>query len=179
MIRMGNPLNLDLARVFFSLPLGRAKEISARVAGAVLTQASGGRDLLGEKGHEVLRDALAQEFPRLSVNDLFSVAEHVGGSSHMLATVEWRNAGHRPGDTPEIGLSTLEGGLLIQLHATPESLPAQLRAAEWADHAMLYKHRFMRPPNLTKNALRRSAKMHREHQQSLYDYWQELENDPG
>ena len=103
-----------------------------------------------------------QEFHRLSVNDLFSVAEHVGGSSHMLATVEWRNA-----------------GLLIQLHATPESLPAQLRAAEWADHAMLYKHRFMRPPNPTKNALRRSAKMHREHQQSLYDYWQELENDPG
>ena len=97
----------------------------------------------------------------------------------MLATVEWRNAGHRPGDTPEIGLSTLEGGLLIQLHATPESLPAQLRAAEWADHAMLYKHRFMQPPNPTKNAMRRSAQLLMEHQQSLYDYWQELENDPG
>ena len=97
----------------------------------------------------------------------------------MLATVEWRNAGHRPGDTPEIGLSTLEGGLLIQLHATPESLPAQLRAGEWADHAALHKHLFMRPPNPTTEAMRRSAQLHMEHQQSLYDYWQKLENDPG
>lgn len=97
----------------------------------------------------------------------------------MLATVEWRNAGHRPGDTPEIGLSMLEGGLLIQLHATPESLPAQLRAVEWADRAALCKHRFMRPPNPTTEAMRRSAQLHMEYQQSLYDYWQDLENDPG
>jgi hypothetical protein len=95
-IRMGNPLGFDLAAVFFSLPLDRAKGISARVAAVVVTQASGGRELLNEKGHEVLRDALAHEFPRLSVNDLFSVVEHVGGSAHMLAAVEWRNAGHRP-----------------------------------------------------------------------------------
>jgi hypothetical protein len=95
-IRMGNPLRFDLAAVFFSLPLDRAKGISARVAAVVVTQASGGRELLNEKGHEVLRDALAREFPRLSVNDLFSVVEHVGGSTHMLAAVEWRNAGHRP-----------------------------------------------------------------------------------
>jgi hypothetical protein len=178
-IRMGNPLKLDLATVFFSLPLDRAKEIAARVAAVVVTQASGGRELLDEKGYEVLRDALAHEFPHLSVNDLFSVVEHVGGNAHMLAAVEWRNAGHRPGDTPEIGLSTLGGGLLIQLHATPESLPAQLRATEWADHAMLYKHRFIRPSNPTKNAKRRSAQLLLEYQQSLYDYWQELGNDPG
>lgn len=123
MIRMGDPLRFDPTKVFFSLPLGQARDISARVANVVVAQASGGRELLDGKGNDVLRDALAHEFPRLSANDLLSVAGHVGGSAHMLAAVEWRNAGHRPGDTPEVGLTTLEGGLLIQLHATPESLP--------------------------------------------------------
>jgi hypothetical protein len=97
----------------------------------------------------------------------------------MLATIEWRAAGHRPGDTAEIGLSTLEGGLLIQLHASPESLPARLRAAAWANHATLCKHRFMRPPHPTKDAMRRAAELRREHEQALYDYWQELETNPG
>jgi hypothetical protein len=178
-IRTGNPLRFDPATVFFSLPLDQAKEISARVAASVVTQAPGGRELLDSSGHEALRDALAHEFPRLSVNDLFNVAADIGGNAHMLATIEWRTAGHRPGDTPEIGLSTLEGGLLIQLHASPASLPAQLRAAEWANHTTLNKHRFMRPPHPTKDAMRRSAQLHREHEQALYDYWQGLEANPG
>ncbi len=49
-IRMGNPLKTDLVGVFFSLPLARAKEISARVAGAVTTQASGGRQTWMREG---------------------------------------------------------------------------------------------------------------------------------
>jgi hypothetical protein len=178
-IRAGNPLRFPPATVFFSLPLGQAREISARVAAAVVTQAPGGRELLDHTGHDALRDALAHEFPRLSINDLFSVAADIGGSAHMLSTIQWRAAGHRPGDTAEIGLSTLEGGLLIQLHASPESLPARLRAAEWANHATLYKHRFMRPPHPTKDAMRRAAQLRREHEQALYGYWQELEANPG
>ena len=66
MIRTGNPLRFDPATVFFSLPLGQAREISARVAAVVLTQASGGRELLDRTGNDLLRDALAHEFPHLS-----------------------------------------------------------------------------------------------------------------
>lgn len=39
-----------------------------------------------------------------------------------------------------------EGALLIHLHASPESVPAQVCAATWKEHAELFKHRFMRAP---------------------------------
>lgn len=97
----------------------------------------------------------------------------------MIATAEWRNAGHRPGDTPAIGVSALEGGLLIHLHASPESMPAWLRAAIWKEHAALYKHRFMRAPKLTTETMGPWAQLKRQHDQSMYEYWQELQAQPG
>lgn len=143
-----------------------------------MTQAAAGRELLDDRGNEVLRDALAGEFPLLSTKTILLLAAEVGGTAHMIATVQWRNGGHRPGDTPEIGLSTLNGGLMIHLHASPESLPAQRCAAAWEDHAMLYKHRFTRPSHLTTDAMRRWTQLHKAHEQFMYEYWQELQAKP-
>ena len=176
MIRLGDPLKLHATNVFFSVPLAQARVIAARVAATVLAQRSSGNELLDGKGNEVLRAALGRELPRLSTNNLLTLAAEVNGTAHMIAAVEWRNAGHRPGDTPEVGLSTLEAGVLIHLHASPESVPAQICAATWTEHAELYKHRFMRPPNPTKQAMGRWAQLSSEHQKSMYEYWQELLN---
>ena len=178
MIRFDSPFGFDSTKVFFALPLLQAREISTRVASEVVTRTTGGRELLDERGHEVLRDALAREFPKLSTNDLLILAAEVAGTAHMLAAVEWRNAGYRSGDTPTVGLSTLEGGLLIDLHSSPDSVPARIRAAIWKEHAALYKHGFMRPPNPSKEAMRRWAQLNREGDQSLYEYWQELRARP-
>lgn len=66
--------------------------------------------------------------------------------------------------------------MLIHVHASPESVPAQICAETWTAHAELYKHRFMRPPNPTKQAMGRWAQLSRENQKSMYEYWQELLN---
>jgi hypothetical protein len=178
MIRLGTPLRFEATKAFFSLPLAQAREASVRVAAAVMAQSSEVGELLDERGNEVLCVALARELPTLSKNDLFALAAEVNGTAHMIATVEWRDAGHRPGDSPAIGLSTLEGALLIHLHATPKSVPAQIRAASWKEHADLYKHRFMRRPKLTKETMGPWAQLHREHDQSMYGSWQELRAQP-
>lgn len=177
-IRFDSPFGFDPTKVFFALPLAQARAISARVAAVVATQASGGRELLDHRGHEILRAALARELPKLSRNNLFTVAEEVTGTAHMIATAEWVNAGHRPGDTPAIGVSALEGGLLIHLQASPESVPAWLRAASWKEHAALYKHRFMRVPKLTTETMGPWAQLKRQHDRSMDEYWQELQGQP-
>jgi len=178
LIRFDSPFGFDPAKVFFALPLVQAREISARVAFEVVRQATGGRELLDEGGHKGLRDALARELPKRSTNDLFLLAAEVAATAHMLATVEWRNAGHRPGDTPAVGLSTLEGGLLIHLHALPESVPARALLAIWKEYAALNKHRFMRPPHPTNEAMGRWARLNRELDQPIYEYWHELRAQP-
>lgn len=178
MFRFDSPSGLDPTKVFLSLSLVHASEVSARVGADVVALASGGRELLDESGHKVLRDALAREFLKHSTNDLLMLAAETIGTAHMIATVEWRNAGHRPADTPTVGLSTLEGGLLIHLHASPDSVPARIKAAIWEEHAALYRHRFLRPPSPTNEAMLRWARLNREHGQSMYEYWQELRAQP-
>lgn len=168
----------DPAKVFFSLPLAQAREIASRVAAPVVAQAAGAGELLNVRGQEVLCDALVGEFPSLSADELLSLAAEVTGTANMIATVQWRNAGHRPQDTPTVGQSALEGALLIHLHASPESVPAQLCGAMWNEHATLYKHSYFRPPDPSKDAMRQWAQLGREHQQSMYEYWQALQANP-
>lgn len=168
----------DPAKVFFSLPLAQARETASRLVAPVVAQAAGAGELLNVRGHEVLRDVLAGQFPSLSADELFSLAEEVSGTANMIATVEWRNAGHSPEDSPTIGQSALEGALLIHLHASPGSVPAQLRVATWNEHATLYKHSKFRPPDPSKDAMRQWTQLLREHQQSMYEYWQELRANP-
>lgn len=168
----------DPATVFFSMPLKQARETASRVAAPVVAQATGAGELLNVRGQEVLCDALAGEFPSLSADALLSLAAEVVGTANMIATVQWRNAGHRPQDTPTVGPSALEGALLIHLHASPGSVPAQLRVSTWNEHATLYKHSKFRPPDPSKDAMRQWTQLGREHQQSMYEYWQELRANP-
>ncbi|MGA7206244.1 MAG: hypothetical protein WBX27_16610 [Specibacter sp.] len=174
MRKVTNPGGFDPAKVFFSLRFEQAREIASRVVAPVVAQATGAGELLSVRGHEVLRDALAGEFPSLSADGLFSLAEEVTGTAYAIATVEWRNEGHRPNDSPTVSASELEGALLIHLHASPESVPARLRVAMWDEHASLYKHSNFRPPHPTKEAMRQWAQMGRDHQQTMYEYWQGL-----
>jgi hypothetical protein len=148
------------------------------VAAPVVAQATGVGELLNVRGQEVLRNALASELPSLSAAELFRLAEEALGTANMIAAVQWRNAGHRPHDTPTVGQSALEGALLIHLHASTESVPAQLRAALWEEHATLYKHSYFRPPHPTKDAMRQWVQLLGEHQQSMYEYWQALQANP-
>ncbi|MDJ0314168.1 hypothetical protein [Arthrobacter sp. H35-D1] len=178
MRKVTNLHGFDPSKNFFSLPLAQAREIASRVVVPVVAQAAETGELLNVRGHEVLRDALAGEFPSLSADGLFSLAEEVAGTACMIATVEWRKAGYRPGDSPTVGLSALAGALLIHLYASPESLPAQLCVATWDEHATLYKHSNYRPPHPTKDAMRQWAQLGREHQQSMYEYWQALQANP-
>lgn len=113
----------DPSKNFFSLPLAQVREIASRVAVPVVAQAAETGELLNVRGHEVLRDALAGEFPSLSADGLFSLADEVAGTACMIATVEWRKAGYRPGDSPTVGLSALAGALLIHLYASPSLCP--------------------------------------------------------
>lgn len=178
MRKVTKPRRFDTAKVFFSVPLARAREIASRVAAPVVVQAAGVGELLDVRGQEVLRDALAGEFPNLSGDELFNLAGEVAGTANLIATVEWRNAGHSSKRSPAVGQSALEGALLIHLHASPESLPAQLCVAMWEEHATLYKHSYFRPPNPSKDAMRQWAQLGREHQQSMYEYWQALQANP-
>jgi hypothetical protein len=178
MRKVTNSSGFDPAKIFFAIPLAQASEIASRVAAPVLAQAAGAGDLLNVSGQEVLRDALTGELPSLSAAELFRLAEEVTGTAHIIATVEWRNAGHRPEDSPTIALPALEGALLIHLHASPESVAAQLCAAKWEEHATLYKHSYFRPPDPSKDAMRQWAQLGRQHQQTMYAYWQALQANP-
>lgn len=178
MRQVTNPHGFSPAMVFFSMPLAQARVLASRVAAPVLALAAGADELLNVSGHEVLRNALAGEFPSLSADDLFSLAGEVIGTTRMIASVQWRNAGHRPQDSLTIGPSALEGALLIHLHASPDSLPAQLCVALWKEHATLYKHSHFRPPDPSKDAMPQWARLLREHQQSMYEYWQALQTNP-
>lgn len=123
MRKVTKPRGFDTAKVFFSVPLARAREIASRVAAPVVVQAAGVGELLDVRGQEVLRDALAGEFPSLSGDELFNLAGEVAGTANLIATVEWRNAGHSPKRSPAVGQSALEGALLIHLHASPSLCP--------------------------------------------------------
>ena len=178
MIQFGNPLKFDPTRVFFSLPLGQAREASARVTAAVLAQSSGEGSLLDDEGNEVLRASLASELPRLSTNDTFTLAAEVNATAHMIAAAEWRNAGHRPGDTPQIGVSALEAAVLIHLHASAKSVPAQIRSATWTEHTELFKHHPGASTPESKEEWRNWGQLTVDHQEAMYQFWDELRATP-
>lgn len=178
MIQFGNPLKFDPTRVFFSLPLRQAREASARVSAALATPSSGKGGLLDIEGSEALRASLARELPRLSKNDSFTLAAEVNATAHMIAAAEWRNAGHGPSDTPEITVFALEGAVQIHLHASADSVPAQIRAATWTEHQELFKHH---PGALTpdsKEEWRKWGQLTIDHQEAMRQFWDEMRAKP-
>lgn len=137
--------------------------------------------MLDERGHQSLREALARELPNLSASDLLQLGAEVAGTAYKLAAAEWRAevaewraAGQRPRETPSIGPSTLTGALLIDLHAGPESLPAQLIATARQEHAALYKRRSLWPKPPPQEAVKRWRQLHLEQEHAMYNYWREL-----
>jgi hypothetical protein len=178
MIQFGNPLKFDPTRVFFSLPLRQAREASARVTAAVVTPSSRKGGLLDDEESEVLRASLARELPRLSTNDSFTLVAEVNATAHMIAAAEWRNAGHRPGDTPEISVSVLMAAVLIHLHASAESVPAQIRAATWTEHNELFKHHPEASTPDSKDEWRKWGQLTVDHQEAMHQFWDELRAKP-
>ncbi|WP_157071516.1 hypothetical protein [Curtobacterium ammoniigenes] len=164
----------DLTRYFLLQPLDVARNAADRVTAKVIENAGTG-ELLDRPGLEVLRIALKAELPKRSSGGLLDFAGEVAGTAHAIATVEWRNAGHKPRDVPEVGPSALAGAVLVHFHGSPDSEAARILANTWRMHATMYGGTIFRPRFPSKDELRRWSELGREHQQALYSYWQEMQ----
>jgi hypothetical protein len=125
-----------------------------------------------------LRAALNDELPGISDADALALANEIAATAHALAAVEWRNAGHRPVDVPEVGRSELEAAAIIHLHGSPDSEPARMLAIKWHTHATMYRRVRPHAPNPSEEDMWRLSKLVREQERVLYSYWQELRRIP-
>jgi len=167
----------DPTRYFLAQPLDLARSTAARVAARVAAH-SDSDELLNPSGNEALRAALNDELPEVSDADALALANEIAATAHALAAVEWRNAGHRPGDVPEVGRSELEAAAIIHFHGSPDSQPARMLANKWRTHAAMYRRDSSQAPNPSEEDMWRWSKLVREQERVLYSYWQELQQIP-
>jgi len=163
-----------MGRYFLSLPLESARAIAARVASTVANEAGRIRLLDDAGDHVMLREALRAEIPRLS-DDLLGLATEVASTAHQLAAAEWRQARPPRSDTPVIVSADLEAALVIHLHASPDSLPAELLLNSRREHAALFgTSARLRSRTPSVDSIRRWAESNRRHVEALHSYWQRL-----
>ncbi len=164
----------DPTQYFLSQPLDQSRSIASHVITAVVRRANS-IELLDISGQEALRGSLRLRLPDFS-GDIRGLANEIASTARMLATVEWRKSGHQPRDTPTVEPSSLEAAIIVHLHASPDSAPAELLVRRWRAHESLYGgHQLLRPPQLSKESLWHWTKLIREQEQAVYSYWQELE----